>query len=252
MNTNRASNSPPETSERLTVEEAKNEEAELKASFKASLRASLHSKTGSSIARIVSDTPDLVNFKDEVLQRVDGLGERIGLLEQANNYTIRDLKAQLAVSQEKFTWLEKQMPEKKAEAQMKKDNEIKEQILKKRGSILQVLDLSRLTDQAGANKDAQLQRRPSPPIDSQINEMFKNGIQRHVPLKWDISSECKVHSFDLHVDPQTKKWIGPDQVCVEDAFMMHGGDPAHLHTFNSSPTSAMNLYSSSTKSGLRN
>ena len=91
------------------------------------------------------------------------------------------------------------MPEKKAENQMKKDIEMKESLLKKKGNILHVLDLSRIQDQV----DAKYIRPHSPEVDSQINEMFKSGIQRHVPLKWDYNS---------------KKWMGPDQIVVETAF----------------------------------
>ena len=43
------------------------------------------------------------------------------------------------------------MPDKKAEAQLKKDIEMKNELLKKRGNILQVLDLSKVNDQV--NKD---------------------------------------------------------------------------------------------------
>ena len=64
------------------------------------------------------------------------------------------------------------MPEKKAENQMKKDIEMKESLLKKKGNILHVLDLSRIQDQVEAKNI----RQPSPEVDSQINEMIKSRI----------------------------------------------------------------------------
>ena len=42
------------------------------------------------------------------------------------------------------------MPDKKAENQMKKDIEMKESLLKKKGNILNLLDLSRIQDQVEA------------------------------------------------------------------------------------------------------
>ena len=51
---------------------------------------------------------------------------------------------------------------------------MKEDILKKKGGILQVLDLSKLA--LGDNKNATAPRYHSPVVDSQINEMFMSRI----------------------------------------------------------------------------
>lgn len=63
-------------------------------------------------------------------------------------------------------------------------------ILKKKGNILNILDLSKLNTSVNTAP-----RYPSPTVNSQINEMFAQNIQRHMPLKWD---------------PVSKKWMGPD------------------------------------------
>ena len=123
----------------------------------------------------------------------------------------KDLLAQLQGDmsdlRKRNAWLVSQQPENLAQAQLVKDNSMKKKILKKRNNILNFLDIDKLEDDKshnGGNNDYQQQaREQSPLVHSQINEAFMKGIQRHVPLKWD---------------PLTKKWFGPDVICVSNAF----------------------------------
>ena len=86
---------------------------------------------------------------------------------------------------QKYDWLESQTPQAKAITQIKRENTIKEEMLKKKGTILKILDVS---DKKQA--DVLLGQGPHKPaqdmVEAQVNDMIMGNMHnRHLPFKWD-------------------------------------------------------------------
>ena len=84
---------------------------------------------------------------------------------QEVNHSLRATNSDLLVQNE---WLSSQMPERIASDKLERENAEKEELLKKRGKILNVLDLSQIKDKK-ERKEQMYKPKPSPPLDPQIN-----------------------------------------------------------------------------------
>ena len=130
----------------MTLEEEfkdqeKRNEDELKASFKANLKASLHQNQSSIISKKsgggvgglrLSQDERFLDMQDRLVVAEERLDQVNEIFEQ----TIEELKGTLHQLGIRNEYLESQLPHRIAEAKLKKENEEKEQLLKKKGGIL--------------------------------------------------------------------------------------------------------------------
>lgn len=101
---------------------------------------------------------------NQMFDQITTMDERVINLETHGEIKIGKLKREVDALKRHNEWLESQMPDRLREMRLRKENAEKEELLRRKGGILEILDIDYIEEYRRSKEN--LSRSNSPPIDA--------------------------------------------------------------------------------------